>query len=88
MIPNNQKSLWLWSLFLFLYPSIYWFIPNVLREAVFFLCLVRVLKHSILIKNSRLISYNSILLVIFSIFVSRSTSGASNDLPMGNFHAI
>ena len=68
MIPNNQKkSLWLWSLFLFLYPSIYWFIPNVLREAVFFLCLVRVLKHSILIKNSRLISYNSILLVIFSI---------------------
>jgi len=68
MIPNNQKkSLWLWSLFLFLYPSIYWFIPNVLREAVFFLCLVRVLKHSILIKSSRLISYNSILLVIFSI---------------------
>lgn len=68
MIPNSQKkSLWLWSLFLFLYPSIYWFIPNVLREAVFFLCLVRVLKHSILIKNSRLISYNSILLVIFSI---------------------
>ena len=68
MIPNNQKkSLWLWSSFLFLYPSIYWFIPNVLREAVFFLCLVRVLKHSILIKNSRLISYNSILLVIFSI---------------------
>ena len=68
MIPYNQKkSLWLWSLFLFLYPSIYWFIPNVLREAVFFLCLVRVLKHSILIKNSRLISYNSILLVIFSI---------------------
>ena len=68
MIPNNQKkSLWLWSLFLFLYPSIYWFIPNVLREAVFFLCLVRVLKHSILIKNSRLISYNSMLLVIFSI---------------------
>lgn len=68
MIPSNQKkSLWLWSLFLFLYPSIYWFIPNVLREAVFFLCLVRVLKHSILIKNSRLISYNSILLVIFSI---------------------
>ena len=68
MVPNNQKkSLWLWSLFLFLYPSIYWFIPNVLREAVFFLCLVRVLKHSILIKNSRLISYNSILLVIFSI---------------------
>ena len=68
MIPNNQKkSLWLWSLFLFLYPSIYWFIPNVLREAAFFLCLVRVLKHSILIKNSRLISYNSILLVIFSI---------------------
>ena len=68
MIPNNQKkSLWLWSLFLFLYPSIYWFIPNVLREAVFFLCLVRVLKHSILIKNSRLISYNSLLLVIFSI---------------------
>ncbi len=68
MIPNNQKkSLWLWSLFLFLYPSIYWFIPNVLREAVFFLCLVKVLKHSILIKNSRLISYNSILLVIFSI---------------------
>ena len=68
MIPNNQKkSLWLWSLFLFLYPSIYWFIPNVLREAVFFLCLVRVLKHSILIKNSRLISNNSILLVIFSI---------------------
>ena len=68
MIPNNQKkSLWVWSLFLFLYPSIYWFIPNVLREAVFFLCLVRVLKHSILIKNSRLISYNSILLVIFSI---------------------
>ena len=68
MIPNNQKkSLWLWSLFLFLYPSIYWFIPNVLREAVFFLCLVKVLKHSILIKNSRLISHNSILLVIFSI---------------------
>lgn len=68
IIPNNQKkSLWLWSLFLFLYPSIYWFIPNVLREAVFFLCLVRVLKHSILIKNSRLISYNSILLVVFSI---------------------
>ena len=68
MVPNNQKkSLWLWSLFLFLYPSIYWFIPNVLREAVFFLCLVRVLKHSILIKNSRLISYNSILLVFFSI---------------------
>mgnify|MGYP001214015679 FL=1 len=68
MIPNSQKkSLWLWSLFLFLYPSIYWFIPNVLREAVFFLCLVRVLKHSILIKNSRLISYNSILLVFFSI---------------------
>ena len=68
MVPNNQKkSLWLWSLFLFLYPSIYWFIPNVLREAVFFLCLVRVLKHSILIKNSRLISYNSLLLVIFSI---------------------
>ena len=68
MVPNNQKkSLWLWSLFLFFYPSIYWFIPNVLREAVFFLCLVRVLKHSILIKNSRLISYNSILLVIFSI---------------------
>ena len=68
MIPNNQKkSLWLWSLFLFLYPSIYWFIPNVLREAVFFLCLVRVLKHSILIKNSRLISYNSILLAVFSI---------------------
>ena len=68
MVPNNKKkSLWLWSLFLFLYPSIYWFIPNVLREAVFFLCLVRVLKHSILIKNSRLISYNSILLVIFSI---------------------
>ncbi len=68
MIPNDQKkSLWLWSLFLFLYPSIYWFIPNVLREAVFFLCLVRVFKHSILIKNSRLISYNSILLVIFSI---------------------
>ncbi len=68
MIPNDQKkSLWLWSLFLFLYPSIYWFIPNVLREAVFFLCLVRVLKHSILIKNLRLISYNSILLVFFSI---------------------
>ena len=68
MVSNNQKkSLWLWSLFLFLYPSIYWFIPNVLREAVFFLCLVRVLKHSILIKNSRLISYNSILLVFFSI---------------------
>ena len=68
MIPNKQKkSLWLWSLFLFLYPSIYWFIPNVLREAIFFLCLVRVLKHSILIKNSRLISHNSILLVIFSI---------------------
>ena len=68
MVPNNKKkSLWLWSLFLFLYPSIYWFIPNVLREAVFFLCLVRVLKYSILIKNSRFISYNSILLVIFSI---------------------
>ena len=66
MIPNNQKkSLWLWSLFLFLYPSIYWFIPNVLREAVFFLCLVRVLKHSIAIKNSSFISYNSILLVLF-----------------------
>ena len=57
MIPNNQKkSLWLWSLFLFLYPSIYWFIPNVLREAVFFLCLVRVLKHSIAIKNSSFIT--------------------------------
>ena len=68
MIPNKQKkSLWLWSLFLFLYPSIYWFIPNVLREAVFFLCLVRVLKHSIAIKNSNVISYNSILLVFFSI---------------------
>ena len=68
MIPNDQKkSLWLWSLFLFLYPSIYWFIPNVLREAVFFLCLVRVLKHSIAIKNSNFISYNTILLVFFSI---------------------
>ena len=69
MVPINKKrSLWLWSLFLFLYPSIYWFIPNVLREAVFFLCLVRVLKHSIAIKNSSFISYNSILLVLFSIF--------------------
>ena len=69
MVPKNKKrSLWLWSLFLFSYPSIYWFIPNVLREAVFFLCLVRVLKHSIAIKNSSFISYNSILLVLFSIF--------------------
>ncbi len=68
IVPNNKKkSLWLWSLFLFLYPSIYWFIPNVLREALFFLCLVRVLKHSIDIKNTSFISYNSILLVFFSI---------------------
>ncbi len=68
IIPNDKRrSLWLWSLFLFLYPSIYWFIPNVLREAVFFLCLVRVLKHSISIKKSSFISYNSIILVFFSI---------------------
>ena len=69
MVPKNKKrSLWLWSLFLFSYPSIYWFIPNVLREAVFFLCLVRVLKHSIAINNSSFISYNNLLLVFFSIF--------------------
>ena len=30
IVPDDKKkSIWLWSLFLFLYPSIYWFIPNV-----------------------------------------------------------
>ncbi len=68
ILPNDKKrSLWLWSLFLILYPSIYWFIPNVLREAIFFLCLVRVLKHSLAIKKASFISYNSILLLLFSI---------------------
>ena len=68
LVPNDKKrSLWLWSLFIFLYPSIYWFIPNVLREAVFFLCLVKVFKYSLAIKRANFISYNSILLSLFSI---------------------
>ena len=68
IVPIQKKrSLKLWALFLFLYPSIYWFIPNVLREAFFFLCLVRVLKHSLSIKKVSIISYNSFLLLLFSV---------------------
>jgi len=68
IVPNDKKkSIWLWSLFLILYPSIYWFIPNVLREAVFFFCLVRVLKYSLKITKIDLISYNILLLILFSV---------------------
>ena len=67
IIPNDKKkSLWLWVLFLSIYPSIYWFIPNVLREAFFFLSLVRVFKHSLEINKNSLLSYNSVLLFLFS----------------------
>ena len=68
IVPNDKKkSIWLWSLFLIFYPSIYWFIPNVLREAVFFFCIVRVLKHSLHIINTDRFMYNLSLLILFSI---------------------
>lgn len=68
LIPRNKiKSLRPWYIFLLVYPSIYWFIPNILREALFFFCIVKVLKYSlIIIKTDRFI-YNFLLLILFSV---------------------
>ena len=64
---KNIKSFWVWCGFLLIYPSVYWFVPNVLREAIFFYCIVNVLSNSLSIINSRTIINNVILLIVFSL---------------------
>ena len=69
IIPkNNTKSLWIWYCFLLVYPSVYWFIPNILREAIFFYCIVNVLTRSIELLNSRITINKLFLLILFCFF--------------------
>jgi len=70
VIPkNNTKSLWVWYCFLLVYPSVYWFIPNILREAIFFYFIVNVLTRSIELLNSRT-TINKLFLLILFCFLS------------------
>ena len=69
IIPkNNTKSLWVWYCFLLIYPSVYWFIPNILREAIFFYFIVNVLTRSIELLNSRITINKLFLLILFCFF--------------------
>mgnify|MGYP001026027799 FL=1 len=65
---SNLNSFWLWFLFLLAYPSIYWFVPNVLRESIFFYCIVNIFAYSLDFQNSKLRLQNIFSLVFFSIF--------------------
>lgn len=69
MVPKrNLSSFWLWFLFLLIYPSIYWFVPNILRESIFFYCIVNVFACSINFQNSKLSLQNGFSLAFFSTF--------------------
>lgn len=68
IVPKkNLNSFWLWFLFLIAYPSIYWFVPNILRESIFFYCIVSVLANSLNIQNARLSSKSIFLVTLFSV---------------------
>ena len=68
LVPKkNLNFFWLWFFFLIVYPSIYWFVPNILRESIFFYCIVNVLANSLNLQNPRFGLINILLLVFFSI---------------------
>ena len=68
LVPKkNLNFFWLWFFFLIIYPSIYWFVPNILRESIFFYCIVNVLANSLNLQNSRFGLINIFLLALFSI---------------------
>ena len=69
IIPNNNtKSIWVWYCFLLVYPSVYWFIPNILREAIFFYFIVNVLTRSLELLDSRVTINKLFLLILFCFF--------------------
>lgn len=67
MVPdyNNQKFN-IFFLFTFFFPSIIWFIPNILRESIFIYFIVMVLKYSLIIDNK---NHNLTLKVISKIIL-------------------
>lgn len=66
-IPDYEKrDLSVFFLLLFIYPAIIWFIPNILREAIFFLCIVKTYKYSQTILAEEYLSKSVFKLFIFS----------------------
>ena len=65
-LPSSKSKYFkIWGLFLLVYPSIHWFIPNILRESIFFLCLVNIYINSMKIFSSNF-KYKNILLLLLS----------------------
>ena len=65
-LPSSKSKYFkIWGLFLLVYPSIHWFIPNILRESIFFLCLVNIYINSMKIFSSNF-KYKNILLLFLS----------------------
>ena len=71
IIPqSNRNRYWIWFGFLLIYPSIYWFVPNVVREAIFIFCIVNILCQSInIIHKNITIKYVCLLIFYCSITV-------------------
>ena len=71
IIPQSNRNRYrIWFGFLLIYPSIYWFIPNVVREAIFIFCIVNILCQSVnIIQNKITFKYVCLLVFYCSITV-------------------
>ena len=73
IVPNyKNKNFNLFFFFAFLFPSVIWFIPNILRESLFIYFLVMVLKYSLINTNNSKIMISNIFKVLFFSFLAFS----------------
>lgn len=69
IIPySTRRGYWIWFGFLLVYPSIYWFIPNTIRESLFIYFTVKILMQSIFIIRDRITIKQLGLLLFYCSF--------------------
>ena len=61
----NRHRNWIWFGFLLIYPSIYWFVPNVLRESIYIYIIVNILCKSLNMIHDKINIKNICLLILY-----------------------
>ena len=71
LVPNHKnKNFTLFFIFAFLFPSVIWFIPNVLRESLFIYFIIMVLKYSLKNSENSKFIFMVLLKIIFFSFLA------------------
>ena len=65
---STRRGYWIWFGFLLVYPSTYWFIPNIIRESIFIYFTVKILMQSIFIIRDRITIKQLGLLLFYCSF--------------------